>query len=116
MLRRKRSGRRRRRLFCLPQLKLLLMECQPFLEAVNQAALFRRGVDIYVQGIRGFRRGFVLGHHGLDAALRITSGAFQILLGVVHFVLVFLLMGRRQDELIVQRILLGSGGLGILRG
>src|SRR5579863_10330341 len=54
-------------------------------------------------------------HHCFDAALGIASGALQIRLGIVDFVLMLSLMRGCQDELLVQRILLGSRSFCIVR-
>jgi len=52
----------------------------------------------------------------LDAAARIASGPGQIFLRIVDFVLVVLLIGLREDELIVEIVFPGAVGLSLFRG
>ena len=95
------------------------MESPPRGEVVNQAALLgrvSRGFQTDLQTINHLRRRLVLLRHRLDAAARIASGPGQIFLRIVDFVLVVLLIGLRQDELIVQIVFSGSVGLSLFRG
>ena len=67
------------------------------LEPVDQSAFVDGDADVYPQSIGSLRRDFVLLTHGLHAAHQVTARPLQFRSRIVHFVLMFLLMGRRQD-------------------
>src|ERR1700683_5833230 len=83
---------------------------------MNQAPLFGGRGSAGQSRFGRFRGRIVIFHHRLDAVLRVSSGADQVLLGVVDLVLVELLLGVGDIKLVVERIFLVAGGFGVRGG
>ena len=77
---------------------------------MDQSALLHGSCSGGQRGFRRFGRGLVLFYDGLNAILRVASGADQVLLGVVNFVLIELLLRVSNIELVVEGVLFVAGG------
>src|SRR5580704_663061 len=83
---------------------------------MDQSALLRGSCSGGQRGFRRFGGALVVFYDGLNAILRVTSGADQVLLGVVNFVLIEFLLRVGNIELVVERVFFVAGGLGVRGG
>ncbi len=96
--------------FCAPKKELSFVQRPPLRDFMDQAALLSGSCGGRKSGFGSLRGDFVLFDHGLNAVLRITAGANQILLAIIDFILVELLLGVGDFELIFKGVLGIAGG------
>ena len=99
-----------------PEQQLFLVQGPPLRGAMDQSALLHGSCSGGQRSFGRFGGGLVVSYDGLNAVLRVASGADQILLGVVHFVLVEFLLRVGNIELVVEGVFLVAGGFGVRGG